>query len=142
MISGAVLRPEGARRVDARPDRGRADDRRDSDISKGAIGTANVMTATICETTDNKPANVCNNPHPGHPDPAAVVSSAVQVHNVSISSMLRSPLSTRRSAATRSVSMPCSTARRSMSALGARSTMSRVMSSVTGMISKIAARPR
>ena len=31
-------------------------------ISKGAIGTANAMTAAICKTTDNKPANVCTIP--------------------------------------------------------------------------------
>jgi hypothetical protein len=31
-------------------------------ISKGAVGTANVMTATICATTGNKPADVCNDP--------------------------------------------------------------------------------
>ena len=30
-----------------------------SDISKGAIGSANVMTAAICAATDQKPANVC-----------------------------------------------------------------------------------
>jgi hypothetical protein len=33
-----------------------------SDISKGALGSANVITATICATTDNKPANVCTDP--------------------------------------------------------------------------------
>ena len=33
-----------------------------SDIAKGALGAANVITATICETTGNKPANVCTNP--------------------------------------------------------------------------------
>jgi len=33
-----------------------------TDISKGAVGTANVMTATICATTGNKPTNVCNEP--------------------------------------------------------------------------------
>jgi hypothetical protein len=32
-----------------------------SDVTKGVIGTANVMTATICKLTDNKPANVCSN---------------------------------------------------------------------------------
>jgi Domain of unknown function (DUF929) len=32
-----------------------------TDIAKGAIGTANSITAAICVTTDNKPANVCNN---------------------------------------------------------------------------------
>jgi hypothetical protein len=31
-----------------------------SKISQGAVGTANVFTATICKMTDNKPANVCN----------------------------------------------------------------------------------
>lgn len=31
-------------------------------IAKGAIGTANVMTATICSTTNNKPSNVCDQP--------------------------------------------------------------------------------
>jgi hypothetical protein len=30
-------------------------------ISKGAIGTANTLTAAICSLTDNEPANVCNN---------------------------------------------------------------------------------
>ena len=30
-----------------------------SDISKGAIGSANVLTAAICAATDQKPANVC-----------------------------------------------------------------------------------
>ena len=29
-------------------------------IAKGSLGAANVLTATICKTTDNKPANVCN----------------------------------------------------------------------------------
>ncbi len=33
-----------------------------TDIAKGAVGTANSITAAICTTTDNKPANVCNNP--------------------------------------------------------------------------------
>ena len=33
-----------------------------SDISKGALGSANVITATICATTGNKPADVCNDP--------------------------------------------------------------------------------
>jgi hypothetical protein len=33
-----------------------------SDISKGALGSANVITATICATTNNKPADVCNDP--------------------------------------------------------------------------------
>jgi Domain of unknown function (DUF929) len=32
-----------------------------SDISQGAIGTANGITAAICVATGNKPANVCNN---------------------------------------------------------------------------------
>ena len=32
-----------------------------SDISKGAIGTANAFTATVCKITDNKPAKVCDN---------------------------------------------------------------------------------
>jgi hypothetical protein len=31
-------------------------------ISKGAIGAANVITATICKTTGNKPTNVCSEP--------------------------------------------------------------------------------
>jgi len=30
-----------------------------SDISKGAVGTANSITAAICKTTGNKPADVC-----------------------------------------------------------------------------------
>jgi hypothetical protein len=29
-------------------------------IAKGSLGAANVITATICKTTANKPANVCN----------------------------------------------------------------------------------
>jgi thiol-disulfide isomerase/thioredoxin len=29
-------------------------------IAKGSLGAANVLTATICKTTDNKPANTCN----------------------------------------------------------------------------------
>jgi hypothetical protein len=33
-----------------------------SDIAKGAVGTANVMTAAICALTNDKPANVCTNP--------------------------------------------------------------------------------
>jgi len=33
-----------------------------TDISKGAIGTANVITATICKVTGNKPAKVCSDP--------------------------------------------------------------------------------
>src|SRR6185312_376681 len=32
-----------------------------SAISKGSLGSANVITATICATTDNKPSSVCNN---------------------------------------------------------------------------------
>jgi Domain of unknown function (DUF929) len=31
-----------------------------SDISQGAVGAANSLTAAICNTTGNKPANVCN----------------------------------------------------------------------------------
>jgi len=33
-----------------------------SDISKGAIGTANVIAATICKVDGNKPAKVCSDP--------------------------------------------------------------------------------
>jgi hypothetical protein len=33
-----------------------------SKISRGAVGSANVLTATICKLTDNKPANVCQAP--------------------------------------------------------------------------------
>jgi hypothetical protein len=33
-----------------------------SDIGKGALGAANVISAAICATTDNKPANICNDP--------------------------------------------------------------------------------
>jgi hypothetical protein len=33
-----------------------------SAIAKGADGSANVMTATICKLTHNKPANVCTSP--------------------------------------------------------------------------------
>jgi hypothetical protein len=33
-----------------------------SDISKGAIGAANSLTAAICVVTENKPANVCTSP--------------------------------------------------------------------------------
>ena len=32
-----------------------------SDISKGAVGTANGITAAICVVTGGKPANVCDN---------------------------------------------------------------------------------
>jgi hypothetical protein len=32
------------------------------EIAKGIIGTANVMTATICTLTNNQPANVCTDP--------------------------------------------------------------------------------
>jgi hypothetical protein len=32
-----------------------------SDVTKGVIGAANVMTATICKVIDNKAANACNN---------------------------------------------------------------------------------
>ncbi len=32
----------------------------DSNIAKGVDGTANVITAAICATTNNQPANVCN----------------------------------------------------------------------------------
>ncbi|MGO9873145.1 MAG: DUF929 family protein [Acidimicrobiia bacterium] len=32
-----------------------------TDISKGAIGAANAITATICKVTGGQPANVCNN---------------------------------------------------------------------------------
>ena len=37
-------------------------DARASTSRKGALGVANVITATICETTGNKPADVCTNP--------------------------------------------------------------------------------
>lgn len=33
-----------------------------SDIGKGAVGAANVITATICATTNNKPASACSDP--------------------------------------------------------------------------------
>ena len=33
-----------------------------SDVSQGAIGTANGMTAAICKLTGNKPADVCSQP--------------------------------------------------------------------------------
>jgi Domain of unknown function (DUF929) len=33
-----------------------------TDIGKGALGSANVITATICATTGNKPTAVCNDP--------------------------------------------------------------------------------
>ncbi|MFN8017954.1 MAG: DUF929 family protein [Acidimicrobiales bacterium] len=33
-----------------------------SDVAKGAIGSANIITATICAATDNKPAKVCDTP--------------------------------------------------------------------------------
>jgi hypothetical protein len=33
-----------------------------SAISKGAIGAANMITATICKTTNNQPSNVCTTP--------------------------------------------------------------------------------
>jgi Domain of unknown function (DUF929) len=33
-----------------------------SDVGKGVLGTANVMTATICNVTGGKPASVCNDP--------------------------------------------------------------------------------
>jgi hypothetical protein len=32
-----------------------------TDIAKGAVGTANALTAAICTVTDNKPAKVCSN---------------------------------------------------------------------------------
>lgn len=31
-----------------------------TDIAKGAVGAANVITAAVCKITDNKPANVCD----------------------------------------------------------------------------------
>ncbi len=34
-----------------------------SDVGKSVLGVANVMTATICETTGGKPANVCDAPN-------------------------------------------------------------------------------
>ena len=33
-----------------------------TDISQGAIGTANTITATICKVDGDKPANVCSTP--------------------------------------------------------------------------------
>lgn len=33
-----------------------------SDVSKAVLGVANTMTASICQITGNKPANVCNTP--------------------------------------------------------------------------------
>jgi hypothetical protein len=33
-----------------------------SDVSKGVLGTANVMTVVICDVTGGKPASVCNDP--------------------------------------------------------------------------------
>lgn len=37
----------------------------DSDVAKGAIGSANLFTALICETTGQKPAKVCDTPGVG-----------------------------------------------------------------------------
>jgi hypothetical protein len=33
-----------------------------SDVTQGVVGAANVLTATICKVTGNKPADVCNTP--------------------------------------------------------------------------------
>jgi hypothetical protein len=33
-----------------------------SDVAQGVVGTANMITAAICKTTDQQPANVCNSP--------------------------------------------------------------------------------
>ena len=33
-----------------------------TDISKGAVGSANMMTAAICTVTNGQPANVCRDP--------------------------------------------------------------------------------
>ena len=33
-----------------------------STITRGIVGTANVLTASICETTGEKPSNVCTAP--------------------------------------------------------------------------------
>ncbi len=33
-----------------------------SDVGKSVLGTANVMTAAICNVADGKPGSVCNDP--------------------------------------------------------------------------------
>jgi Domain of unknown function (DUF929) len=60
MISGASYDPtvlEGKSRVQIAGELTNSS----SAVTQGVVGTANVMTATICKTTGNKPANVCNN---------------------------------------------------------------------------------
>jgi Domain of unknown function (DUF929) len=60
MISGASYKPEvlqGKTREEIAAELSNAS----SDVTQGVVGTANVMTATICTLTDNQPANVCKN---------------------------------------------------------------------------------
>ena len=33
-----------------------------TDVGKGVLGTANTLTATICQVTGGKPGSVCNAP--------------------------------------------------------------------------------
>lgn len=61
MISGASFDPgvlEGKTRLEIADELSNGS----SDVTQGVVGTANVMTATICKLTENQPANVCNNP--------------------------------------------------------------------------------
>jgi hypothetical protein len=60
MISGASYKPDvlqGKTRTEIAGELSNAS----SDVTRGVIGTANVMTATICKVTGNKPADVCSN---------------------------------------------------------------------------------
>ncbi|GER90985.1 hypothetical protein KDW_51470 [Dictyobacter vulcani] len=55
-----------------------------SDLSRGIIGAANVLTAAICTTTNNQPANVCGaspipNVQQGLPAPSVSTDSPVQL---------------------------------------------------------------
>ena len=60
LISGASYSPQvlqGKTRTDIAGELSNAS----SDVTKGVVGAANMMTATICKVTGNKPANVCSN---------------------------------------------------------------------------------
>ncbi len=60
MISGASYKPEVLQ--DKTRDQIAAElTNASSDVTQGVVGTANVMTATICTLTDNQPADVCQN---------------------------------------------------------------------------------
>lgn len=61
LVSGASYKPDVLQEMTQQQI---ADALRDptSEQAKGALGTANVLTAAICQLTDNQPVNVCSSP--------------------------------------------------------------------------------